>query len=65
MNKFILFLPIFVFNLYITAPWVACYRDSGEMVLVSKTLSIPHSPGYPFYVLVNKLFLLIIQFGNE
>ncbi len=37
--------------------------DSGELQLVGPTLGIPHPTGYPFYVLLSKLFSLL-PFGS-
>ena len=38
--------------------------DSGEFTTAAYTLGITHPPGYPLYVLLGKIFTLIIPFGN-
>ncbi|OIO76495.1 MAG: hypothetical protein AUJ85_00185 [Elusimicrobia bacterium CG1_02_37_114] len=38
--------------------------DSGEFCAASVILGLPHSPGYPLYCLLGKIFTLIIPFGN-
>ena len=37
--------------------------DSGELITAAYTLGVPHSPGYPLYCLIGKLFTLI-PFGS-
>ncbi|MFA5113194.1 MAG: DUF2723 domain-containing protein [Candidatus Margulisiibacteriota bacterium] len=34
-------------------------RDSGELITAAYTLGIPHSPGYPLYTMLGKLFAFI------
>ena len=38
--------------------------DSGELTTACSVLGIAHPPGYPMYVLLGKIFTLIIPFGN-
>ncbi|MEE8312409.1 MAG: DUF2723 domain-containing protein [Candidatus Binatia bacterium] len=38
--------------------------DSGELVAAVHTLGIPHPSGYPLYVLLGKLFTLIVPIGS-
>ncbi|MEW6556707.1 MAG: DUF2723 domain-containing protein [Elusimicrobiota bacterium] len=38
--------------------------DSGEFATAAYTLGITHPPGYPLYVLLGKIFTVIIPFGN-
>jgi len=59
-----LFLLIFIFLLYFLtlAPDVT-FEDSGELILSSYTLSIPHPPGYPLFTLISKLFSFL-PFNN-
>ena len=38
--------------------------DSGELVAAVATLGIPHPPGYPLYVLLGKLWTLLLPFGS-
>src|SRR5262249_19026364 len=38
--------------------------DSGELVAAVYTLGIPHPSGYPLYVLLGKLFTLLVPVGE-
>ncbi len=38
--------------------------DSGELSAAAATLGIPHPSGYPLYVLLGKLFTLVLPFGS-
>jgi len=38
--------------------------DAGEFIAAAGTLSIPHSPSFPLYVLVGRAFVAIIPFGS-
>jgi tetratricopeptide (TPR) repeat protein len=38
--------------------------DSGELVAAAHTLGIPHPSGYPLYVLLGKLWTLLVPFGS-
>ncbi|MEM9556307.1 MAG: DUF2723 domain-containing protein [Acidobacteriota bacterium] len=38
--------------------------DSGELVAAAATLGIPHPSGYPLYVLLGKLWILLVPFGS-
>ena len=48
--------------------WGACptiyVGDSGELVAAVHTLGIPHPSGYPLFVLLGKLWTLIVPFGS-
>ncbi|HOW28541.1 MAG TPA: DUF2723 domain-containing protein [Elusimicrobiota bacterium] len=39
--------------------------DTGELSVSSSLLGIPHAPGYPLYVLLGKLFSVIIPWGAD
>ncbi|MFN3550546.1 MAG: protein O-mannosyl-transferase family [Endomicrobiia bacterium] len=54
---------IFIFLLRNTSPFVNS-GDSGEFITTSCILGIAHSPGYPLYSLLGKIFSVIIPFGN-
>ncbi len=54
---------IFLFLLRNTSPFVNS-GDSGEFITTSCILGIAHSPGYPLYSLLGKIFSFIIPFGN-
>ncbi len=38
--------------------------DSGELITAAATLGIPHPTGYPLYVLLGKLLLLLVPAGT-
>ncbi len=38
--------------------------DSGELVAAAATLGIPHPSGYPLYVLLGKLWTLLLPLGS-
>ncbi len=38
--------------------------DSGELIAVSRTLSIAHPPGYPLYTLIGRLLSSALAFGS-
>ena len=38
--------------------------DSGELVAAAHTLGIPHPSGYPLYVLLGKLWTLLVPLGS-
>ncbi|MEW6556709.1 MAG: DUF2723 domain-containing protein [Elusimicrobiota bacterium] len=61
---YFLILTIFGIFTYTAFPSVAVYRDAGEMASVCYTFGIAHPPGYPLYVLLGKIFTVIIPFGN-
>lgn len=50
-----------VLYLLTACPTVPPYRDSGELITSSYTLSVAHSPGYPLYMVLGKFF---ISLGN-
>lgn len=66
-NLIILNLTLFLisFGLYLTtlSPDVT-FEDSGELITAAYTLSIPHPPGYPLFVIISKLFTYIMPFKN-
>ena len=38
--------------------------DSGELTTAVYTLGIPHPPGYPLYVMLGKLFTVLVPLGS-
>ncbi len=48
--------------------WGACRTifvgDSGELVAAAATLGIPHPSGYPLYVLLGKLWIILVPVGS-
>src|SRR4051794_26172736 len=38
--------------------------DSGELAAAVHVLGIPHPPGYPLYVLLGKLFSMLVPIGK-
>jgi 4-amino-4-deoxy-L-arabinose transferase-like glycosyltransferase len=58
-------LGIGVFVLYAIGACRTIYvGDSGELVAAVHTLGIPHPSGYPLYVLLGKLWTLLVPFGS-
>lgn len=57
-------LTSFALYLYTLYPTISPYRDSGDMIVSAFTLGISHPPGYPLYVLLGKIFTILIPFGN-
>lgn len=45
------------------APTVT-FGDGGELTAAAYNLGIAHPPGYPLYLLLGKLFMLLIPFGD-
>jgi len=53
------------FGLYLFTMCPTVYSgDSGELITACGVLGIAHPPGYPLYVLLGKIFSVIIPFGN-
>ena len=56
---------VFVFAVY---AWGACRTiyvgDSGELVAAVHVLGIPHPSGYPLYVLLGKLWTVLLPVGS-
>jgi hypothetical protein len=67
VEKYLLFMTVFivVLSLYVTslAPGVVG-GDAGEHQLAVPLLGIPHATGYPLYVLLGKLWTMIIPIGD-
>lgn len=59
------FFVAFIVYLYTLFPSCAPYRDTGEMVSMAHTLGVAHPPGYPLYVLLSKLWMVLVPFGSE
>ncbi|MDD5687144.1 MAG: DUF2723 domain-containing protein [Elusimicrobia bacterium] len=58
---------VFLINLGIllfTSSPTVCTGDSGELITSSYVLGISHPPGYPLYVLLGKIFTILIPYGN-
>jgi Protein of unknown function (DUF2723) len=54
-----------VFAIYALGACPTIYvGDSGELVTAVATLGIPHPSGYPLYVLLGKLFTLLVPAGS-
>ena len=60
----VFFLVSFAIYLYTLFPSIAPYRDAGEMVTVVQTLGVAHPPGYPLYVLLGRVFVSVMPFGD-
>ena len=59
----LVFIICFGFYLHTLCPSISP-GDSGEFCASSVILALPHSPGYPLYCLIGKIFTVIIPFGN-
>ena len=59
----LLFTAVFILYAVTAAPSIYP-RDSAELVVAAHTLGIAHPPGYPLYVLLGKLFELIVPWGS-
>jgi len=60
-----LVLALAVFALYAAGACPTIYvGDSGELVTAVHLLGIPHPSGYPFYVLLGKLWTLLLPVGT-
>lgn len=60
----ILFLTSFATYLYTLYPSVSPFRDAGDLTASAFTLGIAHPPGYPVYVILGKIWSVLIPFGN-
>jgi len=58
-----IFLAIFALYALTAYPTVAT-EDAGEFAAVINAFGIAHPSGYPLYVILGKLFTLLIPFGN-
>ncbi|MDI6641623.1 MAG: DUF2723 domain-containing protein, partial [Elusimicrobiota bacterium] len=63
VTKCILFLVSFGVYLATLSPTIST-GDSGELCACSVILGIVHSPGYPLYCLIGKIFTVVVPFGN-
>ncbi|MFA5779742.1 MAG: DUF2723 domain-containing protein [Elusimicrobiota bacterium] len=59
-----LFLISFSTYLYTLYPSVSPFRDAGDLTASAFTLGIAHPPGYPVYVILGKIWTILIPFGN-
>jgi hypothetical protein len=59
-----LFFLTFAFYLSGLSGTIPSYRDSGDLIASIHTLGIAHPPGYALYVLIGKLFVTLVPFGN-
>ena len=60
----LLFFASFLYYLAGLSGTVPSYRDSGDLIASIHTLGIAHPPGYALYLLVGKLFVTLLPFGN-
>jgi len=56
------FIPFWVYS-YTLCPTVSVYADAGEFPTFAYLSGFGHPPGYPLFILILKLFLLL-PFGN-
>lgn len=59
-----LFLISFSTYLYTLYPSVSPFRDAGDLTASVFTLGIAHPPGYPVYVILGKIWTILVPFGN-
>ncbi len=62
--SFLIFNFSFLIYLYTMYPTISPYRDSGDMLVSAFTLGIAHPPGYPLYVLLGKIFTVLVPAGS-
>jgi hypothetical protein len=60
----VFFLLTFAFYVFGLNGSIPSYRDSGDLIAAIHTLGIAHPPGYALYILVGKLFVTLLPFGN-
>ncbi len=60
---FIVFTAAFAFYSRNAAPSVTA-GDSGEFITAAATLSLPHSPSFPLYVIASRCFVSAVPFGS-
>lgn len=59
------FLTVGTFLVYAMGTCRTIYvGDSGELVAAAATLGIPHPSGYPLYVLLGKLWIMLVPMGS-
>ncbi len=59
-----LFFSSFLYYLAGLSGTVPAYRDSGDLIASIDSLGIAHPPGYALYVLIGKLVVTLLPFGN-
>jgi hypothetical protein len=64
LGTVLLFFAAFALYLAGLSGTVSSYRDSGDLIASIYTLGIAHPPGYALYVLLGKLFVTVLPFGN-
>lgn len=57
------FFIVYLFYLFSVYPTIAT-EDAGEFAAVIETVGIAHPSGYPLYILLGKIFTLLVPFGN-
>jgi len=54
------FLPLLLYSMTTTRT-ITSYADSAELITAASNLDAAHPPGYPLYILLGKLFTLILS----
>jgi tetratricopeptide (TPR) repeat protein len=60
---FVVFMAAFTLYTRHAAPSVTA-GDSGEFITAAATLSLPHSPSFPLYVVASRCFVTALPFGS-
>lgn len=55
---FLVFISVFIIYLTTLAPTVT-FIDSGELITCCKFFYIPHPTGYPLYIILNQMFIIL------
>src|SRR3989339_1573082 len=60
----LIFFLTFSTYLYTLYPTIQSFRDAGDLITSAYTLGIAHPPAYPLYVILGKIWAILMPFGN-
>jgi tetratricopeptide (TPR) repeat protein len=63
LGALLVFAAAFAFYARNAAPSVTA-GDSGEFITAAATLSLPHSPSFPLYMIASRCFISVVPFGS-